>query len=79
MDDVGLAVVVSDEDAISTSFVALTGVHCAYHDPIREDEKIVQGIGGSEDSFILDSKESEKDEKKCVVLGGGDYAIFVSE
>jgi len=72
---------VSDEDAMSTSFVALTGVHCAYHDPIREDDKIVKGIGGSEDDFILnlDSKDGAKVEKKCVVLGGGDYASFVSE
>jgi len=41
----------------------------------------VKGIGGSEDDFILnlDSKDGEKVEKKCVVLGGCDYASFVSE
>jgi hypothetical protein len=71
---------VSDGDAISTSFAALTGVHCAYHDPIRKDDNVVEGIGGSEDTFISkDVNVSDKIEQKVVVLGGGEYAIFMAE
>lgn len=74
-------ITVSDEDAISTSFAALTGVHCAYHDPIRKDDNVVTGIGGGEDSFKLskNDKVHEKVKRKVIVLGGGEYAIFMTD
>ena len=80
---------VSDEDAISTCIAALTGVHCAYFDPDREEDKVVKGVGGSDDDFILPldlgndhgdgDGSSDKVGKKVVVLGGGDYASFIAE
>lgn len=73
---------ISDEDAIATSIAALAGVHCAYFDPVREDDHILKKIGGSNEEFMLgefDEKSVSRPEKKIVVLGGGDYASFVSE
>lgn len=73
---------ISDEDAIATSIAALTGVHCAYFDPLREDDRILKKIGGSDEEFMLedlDEKSGSSLEKKIVVLGGGEYASFVSD
>lgn len=74
---------ISDDDAISTCVAALSGVHCAYFDPVSEDDKIVKGVGGSDDDFILplvdESVEEVEHDKKVVVLGGGDYASFIAE
>lgn len=71
---------VSDQDAMSTCIAALSGVHCACFDPDREADKVVKGIGGSADDFVL-PKESVNGKgigKKVVVLGGSDYASFIS-
>ena len=75
---------ISDEDAIATAVAALSGVHCAFFDPVREEDYVLKKVGGSEEDFILlDSDETtllmKQPKKKIVVLGGGDYASFVSE
>ena len=69
----------SDEDSISTCVAALSGVHCSYFDPDRKEDKVVKGVGGSEDDFLLPDDHSSGIEKKVVVIGGGDYASFIAE
>ena len=62
---------ISDDDAISTCVAALSGVHCAYFDPVSEDDKIVKGVGGSDDDFILplvDESIEEVESLKWLVL-----------
>lgn len=70
--------IISDDDAISTLVAAMTAVHCAYHNPIRKEDELVEGVGGSNDTF--EAKESDGSERKSiVVMGGSDYASFVAE
>lgn len=72
---------ISDEDAISTTIGSLTGIHCAAYNPIPLDNKVVKNIGGSAENFVS-SEEKESivvDNKKAVVIGGGDFASFVAE
>jgi thiol-disulfide isomerase/thioredoxin len=70
--------IISDDDAISTFVAAMTAVHCAYHNPIRKEDKLVEGVGGSNDTFEADgSTRSER--KSIVVMGGSDYASFIAD
>ncbi len=71
---------VSDEDAISTTIASLAGIHCAAYNPIPVDNKIVKNIAGSTENFMSSKRESATIEnKKAVVIGGGDFASFVAE
>jgi hypothetical protein len=71
---------ISDEDAISTCIASLVGIHCALYDPVCPDNTIVRNVGGSTETFISsDEVEEEMENKKAVVVGGGDYAAFVAE
>ena len=71
---------ISDDDAISTFAASLAGIHCAFHDPISPDDKIVKNVGGSSVDFVAEDEVlDKKDNRKAVVVGGGDYASFVSE
>uniref|UniRef100_A0A7S3PZB1 Thioredoxin domain-containing protein n=2 Tax=Chaetoceros debilis TaxID=122233 RepID=A0A7S3PZB1_9STRA len=70
--------IISDDDAISTFVAAMTAVHCAYHNPIRKEDTLVEGVGGSNDTFEADgSTRSER--KSIVVMGGSDYASFIAD
>ncbi len=69
---------ISDDDAISTCIGSFL-IHCALHDPVYPDDKIVRNIGGSSVEFVSDLDISEKSKRKAVVVGGGDYASFVAE
>ncbi|GFH51760.1 hypothetical protein CTEN210_08236 [Chaetoceros tenuissimus] len=69
---------ISDEDAMSTLFASLTGVHCAFHDPIRNDGRVVEGVGGSNDDFMV-SSDMDTEGKKVVILGGGEYSCFITD
>ncbi len=72
---------VSDDDAMSTLLAALTGIHCSLQDPKRLEDDLVQYVGGSNDTFEVNENESNGDDmaKKVVVLGGSEYASFLSE
>ena len=71
---------ISDEDAISTAIAAITGIHCAIYNPTPINDKIVQNVGGSSENFVSSvTKSNNIDNKKAVVVGGGDYASFVAE
>ena len=73
----------SDDDAISTTIASMAGIHCALYNPILHDDKLVQNIGGSSEKFVSDDfskiETSTIDNKKAVVVGGGDFASFVAE
>lgn len=71
---------ISDEDAISTAIAAITGIHCAIYNPTPINDKLVKNVGGSSENFISSATKSNNiDNKKAVVVGGGDYASFVAE
>ena len=70
---------ISDDDAISTCVASLAAIHCAIHDPIRPDDKIVQNVGGSTETFVSAIETVTLQNKKAVVVGGSDYASFVAE
>lgn len=63
---------VNDSFAISTCIAALVGVHCAVHAP----SSLLEGVGGSADNF---KPSIEGIEKKVIVVGGGEYASFLTE
>ena len=69
---------VSDEAVMWTLFASLTGVHCSYHDPIRNDGKILEGVGGSNDDFMV-SSDMDAEGKKVVLLGGGELSCFIAD
>lgn len=69
---------ISDDDAISTCIGSFL-VHCALHDPMYPDDKIVRNVGGSSVEFVSDVEAPDKSKRKAVVVGGGDYASFVAE
>lgn len=74
---------ISDDDAISTAIASMASVHCAVHNPIPANDKIVQNVGGSSENFVSNvSTKIENntiDNKIAVVVGGGDFASFVAE
>ena len=63
---------VNDSFAMATCIASLVGVHCAVHAPSSP----LEGVGGSADNFV---PNVEGIEKKVIVVGGGEYASFLTE
>lgn len=70
---------ISDDDAISTCVASLAGIHCALHNPISPEDKVVKNVGGSSFDFVSDEDALDSGKRKAVVVGGSDYASFLSE